>query len=109
MTIKRATYSSEQNHSVSNAWIIHLLLFFKEEIEKALLHSVDKKMLLVVETDASDTAITATLNQANCPVAFFSCTLTTTEQKHSSVEKEACAIVESVKKWSHYLYQHDVL
>ena len=82
---------------------------FKEEIEKALLHSVDKKIPLVVETDASDTAIAATLNQANRPVAFFSRTLTTTEQKHSSEEKKACAIVESVKKWSHYLYQHDVL
>ena len=76
---------------------------FKEEIEKALLHSVDEKIPLVVETDASDTAIAATLNQAGRPVAFFSRTLTTTEQKHSSVEKEACAIVESVKKWSHYL------
>ena len=82
---------------------------FKEEIKKALLHSVDEKIPLVVETDASDTAIAATLNQANHPVAFFSCTLITTEQKHSSIEKEACAIVESVKKWSHYLYQHDVL
>ena len=76
---------------------------FKEEIEKALLHSVDENIPLVVEIDASDTAIAATLNQANHPVAFFSSTLTTTEQKHSSVEKEACAIVESVKKWSHYL------
>ena len=76
---------------------------FKEEIEKALLHSVDEKIPLVVETDAADTVIAATLNQANCPMAFFSCTLTTTEQKHSSVEKEVCAIVESVKKWSHYL------
>ena len=76
---------------------------FKEEIEKVLLHSVDEKIPLVVETDASDTAIAATQNQANCPVAFFSHTLMTTEQKHSSIEKEACAIVESVKKWSHYL------
>ena len=44
---------------------------FKEEIEKALLHSTDVKIPLVVETDASDTAITATLNQAGRPVAFF--------------------------------------
>ena len=35
---------------------------FKEEIEKALLRSVDEKIPLVVETDASDTAIAATLN-----------------------------------------------
>ena len=76
---------------------------FKEEIEKVLLHSVKEKIPLVVETDATDTAIAATLNQANLPVAFFSRTLTTTEQKHSSIEKEACAIVESVKKCSHYL------
>ena len=51
---------------------------FKEEIEKALLHSVDEKIPLIVENDASDTAIAATLNQANHPVAFFSCTLTIT-------------------------------
>ena len=76
---------------------------FKEEIEKALLHSVDEKIPLVVETDASDTAIAATLNQGNRPAALFSRTLTTTEQKHSYVEKEACAIAESVKKLSHYL------
>ena len=78
---------------------------FKEVIEKTLLHSVDEKIPLIVETDASDTVIAATLNQANHPVAFFSCTLMTTEEKHSSVEKEdcVCAIVESVKKWSHYL------
>ena len=63
---------------------------FKEEIEKASLHSVDEKIPLVVETDASDTTIAATLNQENGPVAFFSRTLTTTEQKHSSVEKGAC-------------------
>ena len=73
------------------------------EIEKALLHSVNEKIPLVLETNASDTANAATLNQANHPVAFFSCTLMTTEQKHSFVEKETCAIVELVKKWSHYL------
>ena len=73
-----------------------------EEIEKALLHPVDEKIPLVVETDASDTAIAAILNQANRSVAFFSRELTITEQKHSSIEKEACSIVESVKKWSHY-------
>ena len=75
----------------------------KEEIEGALLHSIDENMPLVVETDASDTALAATLNQAGRPVAFFSRTLTPTERKHASIEKEACAVVEAVKKWSHYL------
>ncbi|GAB1598560.1 hypothetical protein Ahia01_000133100, partial [Argonauta hians] len=75
----------------------------KEEIKGALLHSIDENVPLVVETDASDTAVAATLNQAGRPVAFFSRTLTPTERKHASVEKEACAIVEAIKKWSHYL------
>ena len=58
---------------------------------------------LVVETDASDLAIAATLNQNGRPVAFFSRTLTQPEKRHSAVEKEACAIVESLRKWRHYL------
>ena len=37
---------------------------FKEDFEKALLHSIDEKIPLVVKTDTSDTAIAATLNQA---------------------------------------------
>ena len=56
-----------------------------------------------LETDASDYTIAATLNLGGRPVTFFSRTLTKTEQHHSPVEKEACAIVESITKWCHYL------
>ena len=66
-------------------------------------HSIDENILLIVETDASNTAVAATLNHTGRLVAFFSHTLTSTERKHASVEKEACAIVEVIKKWSHYL------
>ena len=58
---------------------------------------------LEVETDASDYAIAATLNQAGRPMAFFSRSLNKSELHQSAVEKEACAIVESVTKWRHYL------
>ena len=51
----------------------------------------------------SDIAIAATLNQCGRPVAFFSRTLSPAERCHSSVEKEAYAVVESVPKWRHYL------
>jgi len=57
----------------------------------------------VVETDASDIAVSATLNQSGRPVAFFSRSLNKRELHMASVEKEATAIVEAVRKWSHLL------
>ncbi|XP_076062435.1 uncharacterized protein LOC143037767 [Oratosquilla oratoria] len=50
----------------------------KEE-PKAVVHSIDETIPLVVETEASHTVIAVTLNQAAHPVASFSCTLTPTE------------------------------
>ncbi|GFO16016.1 retrovirus-related pol polyprotein from transposon 17.6 [Plakobranchus ocellatus] len=75
----------------------------KKEIEMAAVTTIDHESPLVVETDASDIAIAATLNQNGRPVAFFSRTLNQSERKHSSVEKEAYAIVEALRKWRHYL------
>ena len=56
-----------------------------------------------METDASEFALSATLNQNGRPVAFFSRKLSGPELKHASVEKEAAVIVEAVRKWRHYL------
>ncbi len=75
----------------------------KMAIERAVLITIDEDIPFVVETDASHHAIAATLNQAGRPVAFFSQTLSHTEQRHSYVEKEAYAIGESLRKWHHYL------
>ena len=65
---------------------------------------IDEKLSLVIETDASENAISATLNQQNRPVAFFSRMFNKHGLKHSSIEKEAAAIVEAVRKWSHLLF-----
>ncbi|GAA57739.1 retrovirus-related Pol polyprotein from transposon 17.6 [Clonorchis sinensis] len=68
--------------------------------------TVDYNIPLVVETDASDIAIGASLSQGNRLVAFFSRTLTASEKNHPAVEKEAYAIVEAIRKWRHYLGRH---
>jgi hypothetical protein len=75
----------------------------KQDIEKASLASIDNDAPFCVETDASETTIAATLSQLNRPVAFFSRTLSDSEKRHSSVEKEAYAIVEAVRHWKHFL------
>ena len=74
-----------------------------KEIVITVLHAIDESLPFELETDASEFALAAVLNQQGRPVAFFSRTLHKGEIKHSSVEKEAMAIVESVRHWRHYL------
>ena len=44
----------------------------RRELEKATLHSIDESYPFVVKCDASEVAISATLNQGGRPVAFMS-------------------------------------
>ena len=50
-------------------------------------------------------AISAALNQENKPVAFFLRNLNSNERHRSIIEKEATAIVEALKKRSHFLQE----
>ena len=75
----------------------------KDKLVSAALQIIDENVPFVVETDASDNAISASLNQHDRPVAFFSRMLTKNERHHSSVEKEATAIVEAIRKWTEFL------
>ena len=56
-----------------------------------------------METDASDYAIAAILSQNGRPVAYFSRNLNKTEKCYPAIEKEATAVIEAVRKWSHFL------
>ena len=73
------------------------------DLERATLQPIDPEGEFVVETDASDFCIAATLKQKGRPVAFFSRTLTPSETNHHAVEKEAAAIVESIRGWRQFL------
>ena len=65
--------------------------------------AIDDNAPFTVECDASEVAISATLNQSGRPVAFFSRTLSKSEAHYPAVEKEALAIIEAIRKWSHLL------
>lgn len=75
----------------------------KEDIGSSVVKAIDESLPFEVETDASDAAIAAVLTQAGRPVAFYSRTLQGPEKLHAAVEKEAHAIIESVRHWRHYL------
>ena len=75
----------------------------KKDIKNSVICCIDETIPFTVECDASDIALAATLNQKGRPVAFFSRTLSSHELLYPSVEKEAMAIVESVRFWRHFL------
>ena len=75
----------------------------KQDIAKSANAAINPSAPLVVETDASDSAIAASLRQHGWPVAFFSKTILKSERKHTAIEKEAYTMVEALQKWRHYL------
>ena len=75
----------------------------KTELATVSLQPIDENTPFVVETDASDNAVSGILHQNRKPVAFFSRTLQKGEKDLHSVEKEAMAIIDSVRNWRHLL------
>ena len=82
---------------------VQALNLLKNDLASATLQIIDESIPFVIETDASENAVSATLNQNNLPVAFFSRMLFKSKLRHFSVEKAAYAIVGAVRKWTHFL------
>ena len=75
----------------------------KDALAFASLGHIDENIPFGLETDASNVAISAVLTQNGCPVGFHSRSFQGSELGHSSVEKEACAIIDAIRKWEHLL------
>ena len=73
------------------------------ELSSVTLENIDFSRPFEVNTDASDSCIAATLSQNEKPVAFFSKTLSISEKKYPSLEKEGLAIISALEKWMHIL------
>ena len=94
-------------------WIPAAQICF-EEVKQLLVDSpalalFDPSLRPVISTDASDYGLGAVFAQVQSdgtekPVAFASRTLTATERKYSTVEKEALACVWAAEKWRTYLW-----
>lgn len=84
--------------------------FIKEEImSERMLTNYDPTKNISLATDASAHGISGVLSHvyedgSERPIHFFSRKLTDTEQRYSTIEKEALAIKSSVHKFSYYLF-----
>ena len=83
--------------------VVSVIDNLKQTLAAATLLPISDDLPLTVETNDSDFAMAATLNQNDCPVAFHSRTSSPSQQKHSAVEKEAYAVVEALDNWRHLL------
>ena len=75
----------------------------KKIADQPILVLLDLYKLFIVECDASDKAIGGVLSQEGRPMTFFSENLNEAKQKYSTYDLELYAMVQSLRKWRHYL------
>eukprot|EP00253_Pinus_taeda_P030322 PITA_30322 len=77
--------------------------------EKPILILLDFNKPFQVKCDASGEAIGGVLIQEDKPVAYFSEKLNDSKKKYFSYDKEFYAVVQSLKKWRHYLMSKEFI
>ena len=68
----------------------------RSDLAAACVSCIQEGVSFVLECDASESALAATLNQGGKPVAFHSRTFSKSEARYSTVEKEAIFFMESI-------------
>ena len=76
--------------------------------EAPVLAYYDPKKDLMIQSDASCSGLGAALLQDNRPIAYASRTLTETETRYATIEKEMLAIVFALEKWHQFTYGRHV-
>lgn len=62
-----------------------MMLTVKRDIANSVVSAIEDNVPFCVLTDVSYSTIAAPLTQSGCPVAFFSRTLSASEQRYSAV------------------------
>ena len=90
----RDSYDNDPNFFVTlKQRVVELLVLDLHELNK----------VFQVECDASGSAIGDVLSQEGRPIVFYSEKLNDAKKKYSMYDQEFYAIVQSLKKWRHYL------
>ena len=99
---KKLKISQEFTWSQKEQEIINEIL---NEIKKSTMLGIpDLNNPFYLDTDASETAIGATLYQENQLIGFFSKTLTESQRNYSNTERELLAIIEALKHFRTIIY-----
>lgn len=73
-------------------------------INAPILAFPDFKKTFIITTDASDVALGAVLSQDNHPIAYASRTLSETERKYNTTEKELLGVLWAITQFRPYVY-----
>lgn len=94
-------------------WIVEVernfQLLKRKITEKPNLILPDFNKSFQVKCDASGEAIGVVLSQEEKPIAYFSEKMNESKKKYSSYDKEFYAVMQSLKKWRHYLMSKELI